>query len=253
VERLAGRDRVSVFACDLPYGGHKYAMKRWLVRRFAQGGWGLCVDSDEHFDYPSSSRLPLRSFLGYLNAHQRDAVRALMVDMFPRGSLRSSWEAGERWRDSHRYYELDSMIRREFPVEGMPSIRIFGRGVRGRLGVERLCLTKFPLVRPGGGVRFLEDDAHLVSHAAEADVSGLLLHYKFAPCFPARIADAVTRKQYHQGSSEYVVYDGQLRADPELCLFTASARRYDSVDDLAGSEHLAVSDAYRAWVNGPLR
>jgi hypothetical protein len=250
VQRLAGRDRVSVFACDLHYGKHKYAMKRWLLRRFTRGGWGLCVDSDEHFDYPSSSRLPLRSFLTYLNARGRDAVRALMLDLYPRESLRSSWEAGESWRALHRYYELDTMRRRAFPVEGMPPIRIFGGGVRGRLGVQRLCLTKFPLVRTGGGVRFLEHDAHLVSHAAEADVSGLLLHYKFAPCFPARIADALARRQYHEGSSEYACYDAALRADPDLCLWTASSRRYDSVDDLAGTEHLPVSDAYRAWVDG---
>jgi len=249
VARLANRERVSVFACDLPYGKHKYAMKRWLLRRFASSGWGLCVDSDEHFDYPSSSRLPLRSFLAYLNAHRRDAVRALMLDMFPRGSLRSSWEAGAGWRALHRHYELFSMRRRDFPVAGMPPIRIFSGGVRGRLGVERLCLTKFPLVRPAGGVRFLEEDAHLVSHAAEADVSGLLLHYKFAPCFPARIADAVARKQYHEGSSEYVCYDVALRADPELCLWTENARLYESVDDLAGTEHLPVSEAYRAWVS----
>src|SRR5262249_9405307 len=211
-------------------------MKRWLLRRCAGGGWVLCVDVDEFFDYPSSSRLPLRSFLTYLNAHERDAVRALMLDLFPRGSLRSSW-TGERWRDLHRYYELYSMSRRDFPVEGMPPIRIFGGGVRGRLGVQRLCLTKFPLVRSGGGVRFLENDAHLGSHAAEADVSALLLHYKFAPCFRARIADALARKQYHEGSSEYACYDAALRADPELCLWTANARRYDSVDDLAGTEH----------------
>jgi hypothetical protein len=131
----------------------------------------------------------------------------------------------------------------------MPPINVFWGGRRGRLGVPRLCLTKFPLVRPGGRVRFLEEDAHLVSHAAEADVSGLLLHFKFAPCFPARVADALERKQYHAASSEYACYDAALRSDPELCLWTASARRYDGVDDLAGTEHLPVSDAYRSWID----
>ena len=95
VARLAGRERVSVYACDLPYGQHKLALKRWLVRRFAGDGWGLCVDADEHFDYPSSSRLPLSGLLAYLNASDRDAVRALMLDLFPREPLRASWDEGD--------------------------------------------------------------------------------------------------------------------------------------------------------------
>lgn len=247
VQRASRLDRVSVFACDLPYRDHKFAMKRWLVRRFAREAWGLCVDIDEHFDYPSSSRVPLRAFLGYLDSHGHDAVRALMVDMFPRSSLKSSWDAGDDWRTLHRYYDVSSLGRHSFPVEGMPPINIFWGGVRGSLGAQRVCLTKFPLVRPGGGVRFLEDDAHLVSHATEADVSGLLLHYKFAPCFVDRVGDALDRKQYYADSSEYVCYDAALRKDPELSLWTASARRYDSVDDLAGTELLPVSDDYRTW------
>src|SRR5262249_23701739 len=66
--KLVGRERVSVFSCDLPYRQHKLALKRWLVRRFARGGWGLCVDIDEHFDYPASARLQLSAFVGYLSA-----------------------------------------------------------------------------------------------------------------------------------------------------------------------------------------
>jgi hypothetical protein len=246
LDKLVGRSRVSVFGCDLPYRGHKLALKRWLVRRFGRTGWALCVDADEHFDYPFSSRIPLRRFLAYLNAHDRDAVRALMLDLFPRESLRASWETGDSWRDRHRYYEVDSLRRRQLAVDGSP-IDIFWHGVRGRLGVPRLCLTKFPLVRCGGEVRFLEQDAHLVSHANEADVSALLLHYKFAPCFPARVADALEHKQYFAESSEYVHYDAAFRAEPDLCLWTASARRYDSVDDLAGTDYLPVSSTFRAW------
>jgi hypothetical protein len=248
VDRLVGRDRVSVFRCDLPYRDHKLAMKRHLVRRFAGRGWGLCVDSDEHFDYPASSQISMRDFLAYLVDGERDAVRALMLDLYPRASLRASWEAGERWRDEHVYFETDTLKRRVFPADGMPPIDIFWNGVRGRLGVPRLCLTKFPLIRPTGRVRFLEDDAHLVSHANEADVSGLLLHYKFAPCFPARVADALARKQYHASSSEYVYYDAALKADPDLALWTETARRYAGTDDLAGTEYLPASPAFRAWV-----
>src|SRR6266545_4500586 len=102
-ELLAGYERVSVFACDLPYAHHKLAMKRWLVRRFARGGWGLCVDVDEHFDYPGSTRISLPSFLEYLAAHDYDAVPALLLDMFPAGPLRSSWRAGADWKKLHCY------------------------------------------------------------------------------------------------------------------------------------------------------
>jgi hypothetical protein len=247
-ERIAGRERVSLFACDLPYKEHKLALKRWLVRRFARGGWGLCVDADEHFDYPASSRLPLPALLRYLNARGHDAVHALLLDLFPREPLRVSWEAGEDWRARHCYYEIDSLGRAAIAVEGMAPIRIFFGGVRSRLGAQRVCLTKFPLLREGGRVRFLEDDAHLVAQATVADVSGLLLHYKFAPCFPARLADALAHRQYYAASAEYESYQTALRSDPDLLLWTARARRYDSIDGLAGTPLVAVSDAYRAWV-----
>jgi glycosyl transferase family 2 len=244
-EQVAGRDRVSVFSCALPYKLHKLAMKRWLIRRFARGGWGLCVDADEHFDYPASARVPLRSLLRYLTGRDRDAMPALLLDLFPAGPLRASWDAGAGWRKAHEWYEAGSVKDVSIAAEGMEPIRLRYGGVRSRLGAERVCLTKFPLVRDDGRVRFLENDAHVVSHAKVADVSGVLLHYKFAPCFPARIADALEHGQYYQSSSEYRGYDEALRRDPDLTLWSPDARRYRGAED---PELASSSDDYRAWV-----
>ena len=61
-------------------------------------------------------------------------------------------------------------------------------------------LTKYPLTRREKGGGPLVENAHFVSGASVADVTCVLLHYKFDGRFRERTEEAVRRKNYYCGS-----------------------------------------------------
>jgi hypothetical protein len=247
VDRIREQPRVSLFHCPLPYKDHKLAMKRWLVGTRARDGWCLCADADEDFDYPLSAAVPLRALLRYLDDRGYDAMMALLLDMFPREPLVAT-ASDQDWKQRHRYFDTSSIEVVTIPAPGMGPRRSFWGGVRAQgLGVPRACLTKFPLLKAHGQLRYFEDNAHFVSNARVADVSGVLLHYKFGPCFQARVADALAYGQYFDGSAEYQRYHRALEGARELSLWSPAARIYRDAEELARQGWLDAPPGYRAW------
>jgi hypothetical protein len=102
-------------------------------------------------------------------------------------------------------------------------------------------------VRPGPGVRFLAYDGHFSTGRA-ADVTGVLLHYKFLGDLLDRARDAVERKQYSRGSLHYRRLYERLCASPDLTLHSDSARRLESTTQLVEEGFLTVSEEYMRWV-----
>ncbi len=250
VERAAAEPNVTVLRTGAPYAQIRVRAKRYLVRRFGRGCWVLCVDIDELFDYPRRRAVPLGSFLQYLNGRGYTAVVAQMLDLFPRASLAA---AEPDWRRGHRFYDLSS-------VDVEPYGEKFGRwnrasnggigihygGVReARFGV-RPMLTKHPLQFPSGGVRY--QSSHGVRGARVADVSAVLLHYKYVAGFADYARRVTAEGGFYNGSAEYRGYLDALDADPALSLYTERARRLEHVDQLVGEGFLVESEAYRAHV-----
>src|SRR5918997_1693827 len=113
VEVLTEYDNVTVLRTELPYRGNHGLMLRYLVERFGQGRWSLCVDIDELFDYPYSDVVGLGSLLRYLNSNPYTAVVAHMLDMFPEKPL--SGRAGtldEPLKELHRFYDISDLNRK---------------------------------------------------------------------------------------------------------------------------------------------
>lgn len=251
VERAAREPGVTVLATGVPYDRIKVIAKRYLVGRFGGAGWVLCADIDELFEYPRRSSVPLPRFLRYLDARGFSAVRAHLLDLFPAGPLGSD---GASWRTEHRFYDLAEVERAPYPpvrsarndlAEAEPFV-LHG-GARAAFGIRPL-LTKHPLLRPSAGARW--EHSHYVTGARVADVSAVLLHYKFVSGF-ARYAERIAREgRFYDGSAEYRAYLDALERDPALSLHASGARELRRADQLLDEGFLAVSERYEAWAAG---
>lgn len=255
VDRARAHDRVSMWRTELPFGRYELAFRRWLMRRFGAGRWCLICDIDELFDYPFSRDLPLAGFLDYLERHSYQVVAAQMLDMFsaqPFSELTS--RPGDRLEEKYPYYDISDVTRRRdiyWIDDSRPDhddlFCTFG-GIRGReFGSEGLLQTKHPLVFAGEDVRVLHYDGHF-SVGEVADVSGVLLHYKFLSNLYDYAREALEEGQHWDDSAHYRGFYEVLGEDPDLTLHGPGARRLERTEQLLEEEFLTASDRYVRWV-----
>jgi hypothetical protein len=249
-------DRVSVFTTRLSFRRYEVGLRRWLVRTFGRGRWSLNCDVDELFDYPSSNRLPLAGLLRYLRHYGYQAVTGQMLDLFsdrPFSRLHSSPD--DDLRTTYRFYDLADLVptREVYWIRngqvGAPEIACLFGGIRKRFfGDDCLLLTKHPLVYGAAGVGVYTYDGHFMTGARIADISTVLLHYKYVANVAQRAQRSV-RERWHKESS--TIYGGLaevLEHDPDLCLRRDTAAELRDVDELVERGLLVVSPQYREWV-----
>jgi hypothetical protein len=227
-----------------------------MVRTFGRDRWSLYCDADELFDYPASDRLPLAAFLRYLEHYGYKAVTGQMLDLFsdrPFSELTS--EPGDNLRENYRFYDLTDLV----PTHDVYWIRdgnltnreiacLFG-GIRKRFfGDDCLLLTKHPLVYADESVGVYTYDGHFVTGARVADISTVLLHYKYVGSLRERVRRTVDEEWHNKAGALYGGLSGVLGDRPDLCLRLETARELGSVNDLVDNGFLAVTEPYRAWI-----
>src|SRR5215218_6821569 len=257
VEALKNHNNVTVLQTMLPYKEYHLLFKQYLVGRFGRKDrWCLCVDMDELFDYPYSDVVGLNSFLGYLTEKSYTAVAAQMLDMFPEEPL-SGREGNlqvEPLKERHRFYDISNISRRSNKRRHYrhnntlenDDIVIFSSGIRGAIfGDNRILLTKHPLVFLDGKVKSLHPGTHWVANARIADITCVLLHYKFLDgYFHKQAAQAVREGQYRNNSARYKRYLEVLDKNSTLKMKQESARELRGVNDLVENGFLVVSEEY---------
>src|SRR5215217_2558760 len=258
VEALNNYNNVTVLQTMLPYKEYKHLMKQYLMGRFGKKDrWCLCVDIDELFDYPYSDVVALDSFLGYLSSNSYTAVAAQILDMLSEESLsgREGTLEDEPLKERHRFYDISNISRRS--IKELPhrdkrnntlesdEIEIFRDGIRSAIFSDRPLLTKFPLVFTDGRIKPFDRSSHWVANARIADISCVLLHYKFLDGHFYK--QAVRQGQYHDDSARYTHYKKYLEVldrNPTLQVKRESARELKGVNDLVENGFLVVSEEY---------
>jgi Glycosyl transferase family 2 len=256
-----GYENVTILQTQLPYKGHDYAMKQYLIDRFGKGRWCLCADIDELFDYPYSDVVGLGSLLGYLNSKSYTSLAAQMLDMFPEEPLigrESNNLTDEPLKERHRFYDISNIrrksfknLRRRFPNNALGSeeIELFTGGIRDTIFATDTSLTKHPLVFSDGRIKPMADSAHWVDNARIADFTCVLYHYKFLDgYFHKQAAQAVKEGQYNNITPVYKKYLQVLEGNPSLQIKQESAREIESVNDLVDDGFLVVSEDYMVRV-----
>ena len=269
VEALKSYENVTVLRTGLPYKAsglpvgngwtREVLFKQYLISRFGgKDRWCLCVDIDELFDYPYSDVVGLDSLLRYLTGKQYTAVVAQMLDMFPEEPLSSQANQPGRLKTSHKFYDVSNIHRRNVKKShrylednkiDSDNVERFSGGIRESLFGHVPQLSKMPLVFNDGQARHM-DTSHRSTNVSIADITGVLLHYKFLDGhFHAQVEQAVREEHRLKGSATYKVYKATLDVKPSLQIKQKTASELKSVNDLVENEFLTVSEDYVNWVN----
>src|SRR5215216_478219 len=263
VEALKNYDNTTVLRSKLPYKGYRLAFKRFLIGRFGKRErWCLYADIDELFEYPYSDVVGLDSFLGYLTEKSYTAVAAQMLDMFPEEPLSGREETlqDEPLKERYRFYDISYITRTS--IKENPRLRnntlesdeieIFRDGIENTIFGSKPLRTKFPLVFTDGRIKPFDRSSHWVDNARIADITCVLLHYKFLDgYFQKQAAQAVREGRYHKNSPGWTSFDKYLEVldkNPALKMKRESARELKGVNDLVENGFLVVSEEYMMMV-----
>ena len=174
---LLEQDDVHVFHTADSYARSSSGM-RWInhfVERFGAGHWCLYVDVDEMLVVPGVEEHGLAPLLRHMERRGDEVCRGFMLDMHgPTIGHRPELRPGD---DPLAHYPLFRAAYRRSGAVECPYWR-WGGGVR-EPGGSIYHLTKTPIVRGGGAVRFLMS-SHQTTPAAVSDATAVLLHFKLA-------------------------------------------------------------------------
>jgi len=253
VELLSRQSDVTLLQTFAPYHAYENTMKRYLAERFCRGRWCLCVDADEQFDFPGSSRMGLGSLIQYLRFRGFNAVITQMLDMFSdRPISEARIDRDGDLRAQYPFYDLADIIKTpyQFGKVSNPAIKTHHGGIRKAIFGTNNGLSKVSLF-------FMDEEIkpfiawHHALRARLADVSCVLLHFPFVESFGLKVAEAVTSGRYgYLTTDEYVSYLDGFQRRPQLTLKMESARRLHAVDELLENGFLVDSEEYRRWVAG---
>ena len=244
---------VTILETKLSYKKYQHALKAYLVKKFASQRWSLCVDIDEHFDFPFSQTITLKQFISYLNSQHYTAVVSQTLDLFADAPLNQLQRPTLPLRQAYSYYDISAIRKAPLnPAHGEISndaIKYHRGGIHDTaFGLKSIHLTKHPLIFNDGKI-IPHVRAHGVRNARIADVSCVTYHYKFTADFCRKVAAVVAAESYWDNSSEYKQYQAALNANPHLNLKQNSAQKLTSTDELLQQNFIVVSPAYCAWVS----
>jgi len=249
VEKACGHDCVTVVSSGADFKHQKLAMKWALMRLFGEGRWHLTVDIDEFFQYPFMDDVAVGELLEYLDEHGYTSMVAHLLDMTPGcsfGRLRDfpiGRIGGSSW-----YFNSSTIEEYDYDVPGNrlsnSNIKLWRGGVRKAVfGGESIVLTKHPL--NFGDRDVTVPNSHAVGNRYVADISGLLLHYKFVGDIHARVRKAVEFGQYYGNSIEYRHYMAAFEERPDEGFLLADSYLYENHRQLLSHGLFEISAAYR--------
>jgi glycosyltransferase involved in cell wall biosynthesis len=193
-----------------------------LLDAYGDGHWTLTVDADELLIYPGFESVALPKVCAHLDHLQAQGMFCMLLDMYAEAPLKDvGYRAGDSliaacpWFDPAPYRTIEAAA--------FPHVQIYG-GVRERIfqftasaAPNSPTLSKVPLVRWQAGMRFLLC-THSLTPIRLAQMTGLLLHFKFLGDFHNRAMTEAARGEHFAGAIEYKVYVELLARDPALTL-----------------------------------
>jgi hypothetical protein len=210
----------------------------WFLEYYRDLGIGhfLIVDNDSDdgsLDYlagqPDVSVWTTRA--GYkASRFGMDWMNALLGrygDMYPKGPIGAvDYRPGQNpldvleWFDAGNYTISRNWQMNNLWIQGGPRARVFFADQPKKAP----ALNKIPLVRwqrryayASSTHALLPRGLNLVYDDAGGEKSsGLLLHTKFLPSFPAKAEEELSRGQHYGNSREYIAYAETVRDDPDL-------------------------------------
>lgn len=250
-EWLLAQPDVTVFHTDQSYAesGCGIAWQNALLRDHAVGHWTFIVDVDEFFIFPGYEGAGLRSFLDYVESHAATAVVAPMIDMYSGGAIaRTGYVSGQDLLTACPFFDGDgyemgpeASEAHDLPVRGGPRHRLFWE--RHDRGFPSPVLKKTPLVRWSEACELVAS-THTLKGCTWAEVSGVLLHFKFLQDFAENAREETERAEHFADARQYRAYDDVLAREAGLTAFHEGSVRFQDSAQLAQMGLMRVPEDY---------
>ncbi|MFV1599433.1 MULTISPECIES: glycosyltransferase family 2 protein [unclassified Phaeobacter] len=240
---LAGQPDVSLWHTGASYRDARFGLDwaTWLQIRYGHRRWCLSVDADELLVFGGDARHGLRGLTDWLDRHGRAGFGALMLDLFPKGSVGEvSYVPGDDprrvlpWFDTGPYRRVRQAPRGNLWVQGGIRERMFfpDEPQRGP------TLNKVPLVKWHRSFAYTNSTHAMLPRRLNAlydgpggaGPSGVLLHSKFLPEITKKAEIEKRRGQHFSAPELFDGYYNQLAAAPDL--WHSDAIRYQGPDQL---------------------
>lgn len=230
-EYLLGQPDVMLYSVDTPYKLSHYgvAWQQAMLAAHAQGRWALVVDIDEFLVWPGCETETLATRCARLAAGGHDAALALMVDMYPEGSLDAAdFERGAPFAEAPCFDAVPALRWRlgSGSYSNSPS---YVSSARHRMlpgsPPNHYTAQKVPLLRYHPFVRWSEG-LHYAAGVHRAPEPLFLAHFKYHRGFRAKVEEEVARKQHYNDAEEYRKYRALWDEARGMMFDPAVSRRY---------------------------
>jgi hypothetical protein len=253
VQRACYYENVTVLQTLADYKTKKVALKDALLRNFGSGKWSLLVDIDEFFQYPFMDILPLDIFLSYLNENNFTSLVSHMIDMVPDTTIGElclnniSNIHTEEW-----FFDYSNIKKYMYPEESNeitnPEIHWWYGGIRETVFKTRgFCLSKHPLNY--GDENLMVINGHVTGNRRVADITGLLLHYKYLGDIYNRTRRAVLEKNYFRDSKEYRIYLEKFDNEKDRSFTSPTSIKYVNHRTMIKHDLFTVSNKYQKLIS----
>jgi glycosyltransferase involved in cell wall biosynthesis len=194
---------VTIYKTALDFGRYKKSLRYALFNMIPKGEWCLMVDDDEFLNLDLLNTKDIGVVINYLEAHDFNLVRALMLDFYPDSGM---FGVDGLSMSEMNFFELRSIYQ---DYSNVFDCSIWRGGVRKRVFDVSPILTKFPLIKRAKGLSFFDCHGSVGPRRRIADIDLVIEHVKF--CFLHRVEDNVARKTHFNKSSELAPLAAALR------------------------------------------
>ncbi|MBO9702732.1 MAG: glycosyltransferase family 2 protein [Sporocytophaga sp.] len=259
---LLQQDDVTVYQTSLPHKLYENDIRRIMVEKHCKFNWCILLDIDELFDFPLSDQIGMRGLLQYLKSSGYNAMVANMLDMYSSEDLALENFDPENIKEIYTSYDISHIKRKPYFAQtnisynrsnilGNKRISCYWGGVRSYIFPtlkQDTILTKHPLIYPDGSL-FPVSNAHFSDNAKVADITGVLLHYKFIPSFKFKVAKSHSQGNYAKFTQdEYDSYHQVMEGNEIFKIHTPYTQRLRHIDELIDSGFLVISNAFKRFV-----
>lgn len=245
-EYLAAQGDVSLWTTRESYKESRFGMDwlNYLLRCHGSGHWCLTVDPDEFLVYPHAGSRPIRALTDWLEASGIRAFSAMLLDMYPRGSVTDQpYAEGQNPFEIASWFDPANYAIRKNPrylnlwIQGGPRARVFFRDAPENAP----ALNKIPLVLWRRHYAYLSSTHMLLPRSLNVVydedggemASGALLHAKFLSTFVEKSAEELDRRQHYADSQEYRAYHQGLQQNQDFwCDQSRAYRDWRQLEEL---------------------
>jgi hypothetical protein len=249
-EYLLRQPDVESFSTPASYRG-SCAGRLWmqeLAETYAMDRWVVTADVDELLVFPGRETLDLHDLCEYLEQHRYAGLFTVMLDMYSdRPLAQTVYKPGTDFLETCPFFEPDTY---EFRATALPPFLGVHGGPRGRLFAahgkigDGPVMKKVPLVKWHPGFSYVFS-THSHRYLRLADITGLLLHFKFFSSF-GEVAAVEASRGDRRRPSHYSTY--QSIVEDDLCFFGAHSHRYEGPQSFVRLGMMCTTPPYRDFV-----